>query len=239
MENYLLEFFNLADSIKESISDFQRDILGIIFSIELQPKDQSTNEYIIGDDRKIKLDFEGISAIGKNRFGEKINDLAEALNDLLEMNLLTVDKTSYALTLKGKELGKKIRTKWISESYGNLLLRCAESQAYANFCEKVCGKNLLQFNVVDMQQLEMMLEKLEIKPNETLIDLGCGLGKITEYIAQKTGAKTIGIDFAEKGIQWAKTNTKEGEKLSYEVMDISELNYQAETFDVITALDVL
>ncbi len=216
----------------------EQTILGILYSIELNPKDSETHEYILGD-KKVKLDIEGIFSVSKHRIGEEIELLSSILELLLERNLILSDGGLYSLTDSGKIIGYKVRAKLLSEFYDTHLLRCARSQAYAKFCELVYGKNLLQFNVVDVQHLDLMQEKIQLNANDVVLDLGCGLGKITEYLAEKTGASITGIDFSQKSIQWAIKNTKENEKLKYEVMDITELNYPSNTFDAIIALDVL
>ncbi len=229
--------------MEQDYSDYQLSenelaVLGVLFSVDLNPKDSDTDEYIIGENR-VKLNEEGIFSVSKHRIGEDRDTLTSILESLLEKKMVDIDNSSYSLTDSGKKIGKKIRTKWVREFYDNTLLRCAKSKAYAKFCELAHGKNLLQFNVVDMEQLNLLLENLKIDSKDLVLDLGCGLGKITEYLASKTGADFTGIDFAEKCIQWAKNNTKGNGNLKFDLMDITELTFPTNSFDVIIALDVL
>ena len=46
----------------------------------------------------------------------------------------------------------------------------------------------------DMKRVKRMLEMAELKPNETLYDLGCGDGRILIYAAQNYHAKAVGIE---------------------------------------------
>ncbi|HUT82797.1 MAG TPA: methyltransferase domain-containing protein [Candidatus Bathyarchaeia archaeon] len=214
-------------------------ILGILFSIELNPKDEATNEYIIENTRRIKTDVETLETVGKRRLGEQISSLPQILKSLQENKFVKLENNCYSLTELGKKIGKKVRIRWLSEGYGEIFIKCANSQAYGQFCERAYGKNLIQFNVVNMYQLDLLQKRLTLKPSDVVLDLGCGLGKITEYLANETKAKMLGIDFSVKAIDWAKQNTKLNEKLSFEVMDINELDFPANTFDAIIALDVL
>ncbi|MHA2303880.1 MAG: class I SAM-dependent methyltransferase, partial [Candidatus Hodarchaeales archaeon] len=133
-----------------------------------------------------------------------------------------------------------IHSNQMSDWYNNNLIRCTKSKAYALFCEKVFGKNLSQFNVLDMDQLETLISTLSLNVNDLVLDLGCGLGKITEYIQMKTGAKITGIDFAEHLIQWAKDNIEATDNtLEFQVGNINELVFPASSFDAIYAIDTL
>ncbi|NHJ86338.1 MAG: class I SAM-dependent methyltransferase [Asgard group archaeon] len=224
---------------QNDISLNEETILGILFSIELNPKDEETNEYIIENTRRIKPNFESLETIGKRRLGDQVNSLPDIMKTLQEKQLIQQEDDCFSLTESGKKIGKKVRTRWISEGYGAIFVKCANSQAYGQFCERAYGKNLIQFNVVNMYQLDLLLQRLKLTPSDIVLDLGSGLGKITEYIANETNAKIIGIDFSVKAIEWAKEHTKLNEKLSFEVMDINELDFPANTFDAIIALDVL
>jgi cyclopropane fatty-acyl-phospholipid synthase-like methyltransferase len=221
------------------LSENEQIVLGIIYSVELNPKDSETNEYLIGESLKIKLNEEGILNVSKKRLGDQIEELHFILKSLLKKKMIAEKNNIFELTKEGMNIGKQVRVKWSSELYDDLLIRCANSHAYAQFCERAYGKNLLQFNVIDMHHLDLLLDKLKLSVDEVVLDLGCGLGKITEYIAQKTSSKIIGIDSSQKAIEWAQNNTKTNKKLIFDVMDINELDYPTDTFDVIIALDVL
>ncbi len=224
---------------EESISEFDQILLAIIYGVELCPKDYETNEYIIDENRRIKLDIEGIKKASQKQLSDHLNQISSMLEKLLVIKMVDLKGDIFTLTESGKKIGRKIRSKWASLVYDAILLRCADSSAYAQFCEKVYGKNLLQFNVVNMKQLEMLLERLQLKPKENVLDLGCGLGKITEHISMKTNVKIAGIDYSVKAIEWARNNIPISSKLTFEVMDINEMDFPDNSFDAIVAFDVL
>jgi len=228
----------MEQDFKNVLSENEQTILGLLFSVELNPKDTETDEYLVGE-KRIRLDAEGIFLISKRRIGEDQNLISSLLKSLLDKKLIKIENELYTLSDAGEIIGKRIRAKWFGDFYDNILLRCAKSQAYAEFCRLAYGKNLFQFNVVDMQQLDLLIEKLQLNSNDIILDLGCGLGKITEYLTNRIDAEVTGIDFAEKSIQWAKENTEGNGKLNFEVMDITELDFPSNYFDAIIALDVL
>ncbi|MFW9906713.1 MAG: class I SAM-dependent methyltransferase [Candidatus Thorarchaeota archaeon] len=223
----------------DNLTEIEKTVIGIISELETRDKDPQTKEITISDSLKITLTAEGIKKL--RMISEKNIDSNSAINSLINKNLVINDGIELKLTQIGAEIGKVIRSKQLSDWYNDNLLRCAKSKAYAMFCENVFGKNLYQFNVLDMEQLETLISTLNLNSNDLILDLGCGLGKVTEYIQMKTGAKITGIDFAEQLIQWAKTNTEADEDnlLEFQVGNINDLTFPASSFTAIYAIDTL
>ncbi|MFX0209717.1 MAG: class I SAM-dependent methyltransferase [Candidatus Hodarchaeota archaeon] len=213
-------------------------LLGMIYELENLPKDPQSDEIIVNDKLKIKLTKEGIMELRTVK--DKISNCPALLDTLIQKNFLSLEETIYSLTETGRKIGKKMRTKQISEWFGDILVRSANSQAYALFCERVFGKNLSQFNVLDMEQLESMLKALSLNSTDIVLDLGCGIGKIADYISTKTGARIHGIDFAEKVIHYAQTHIQSrNSNLVFQVGNINELNFPPSSFTAIIAIDTL
>ncbi|MFQ5977561.1 MAG: methyltransferase domain-containing protein [Candidatus Heimdallarchaeota archaeon] len=224
------------------LSDEEKILVGILRSLELRPKEPKTGETFISEELKVRPTQDGITAVSSRRLKAQNEDAncAALLEALVQKKLLVFDEGIYTLTDAGRIIGNDVLAKWSSEFYDDILVRNAESEAHAQFCERVFGKNLCQFNVMDMEQLEAMLETLNLKPNDYLLDLGCGLGKIGEYIATRTGARVLEIDFAEKVIRWAQTHTQSRDgRLAFQVGDMNELALPPSTFDAIIAVDTL
>jgi trans-aconitate methyltransferase len=73
-----------------------------------------------------------------------------------------------------------------------------------------------------------LLELLEAKAGERILDLGCGTGHLTEQIAA-SGAEVVGVDRSSDMIRQAK---EEYPALQFEVMDAREIAF-AELFDAV------
>jgi len=73
-----------------------------------------------------------------------------------------------------------------------------------------------------------LLELLEAKPGERILDLGCGTGHLTAQIAE-TGAHVSGIDKSPDMIRQAR---KKHPSLKFELMDAREMAF-AESFDAV------
>jgi ubiquinone/menaquinone biosynthesis C-methylase UbiE len=121
--------------------------------------------------------------------------------------------------------------------FGKMLLRSVKSPTYARFCEKVYGRNLCQFNMVDEDQLETLVKSMQ--PLETL-DLGCGIGVVTEYLSDQLNAMITGVDFAPLAITSAleRTRTK-ADRLVFKVMNLNKLDFKTKQFEQVIAIDSL
>lgn len=163
-----------------------------------------------------------------------------SIGQLLQKKLVVKKSDYYLLSEAGKKVGKGIRIERMSKGYDDLLGRTQASEAYSMFCERVFGKDLSQFNVLDMEQLDTLIEFSDLKPGEAALDLGCGNGRIAEYISDVTGARVVGLDFASKAIERSLKRTSEKrERLNYVIGNIDELSFEDGSFDVIISIDSL
>ena len=81
------------------------------------------------------------------------------------------------------------------------------------------------------QWAQELIPKLQLKGNETLLDIGCGDGKITAELAKYLPkGKAVGIDSSRNMINLAEKNfsAKDYPNLSFQVMDARKLTFQDE-----------
>jgi ubiquinone/menaquinone biosynthesis C-methylase UbiE len=119
------------------------------------------------------------------------------------------------------------------------LVKAARSKAFARFCERVYGRHLGQCGTTDMEQLHALLDSLALSRGERILDLGCGLGMISEYVAEQTGARVTGIDCAAGGIAEAIARAQGKDGILFQVGDMDALDLPARSFDAVIAIDVL
>ncbi|RLK58749.1 methyltransferase domain-containing protein [Actinokineospora cianjurensis] len=113
------------------------------------------------------------------------------------------------------------------------------SAAHAEFCEQVYGRNLGQHGMADFGQIDRMLELLGAKEGDTILDLGCGYGLISQYIAEKTGANVVGVDLSASAIAYAQGLAESDDRLSFQVQDANDLTFPAGTFTHIVSIDTI
>ena len=88
-----------------------------------------------------------------------------------------------------------------------------KSVAHAEFCQRVFGKNLCQADLMDMVQLEKLLEVLNLSAENKVLDLGCGIGAIAEYISDTTETHVFGVDIANETLAHAQERTPQKKSL--------------------------
>ncbi len=134
-----------------------------------------------------------------------------------------------------------VKKEWFHKGYNQLLVRIEKSLAHSKFCFNVYGQDLCQVNMLDIQQLQdLTMNVLNLKSMDVVVDLGCGVGRITEHIAKKTQAYLIGIDSSNLAIQRALERIK-GKKLpiDFQVGDMNNLSFKSASIDVLITIDVL
>ena len=91
-----------------------------------------------------------------------------------------------------------------------------------------------------METLDDLLGRLDLKPGNTVLDLGCGAGGIAEYISDQTGARVTGIDISTSAIEVAQARTvAKRDRLSFVIGDLNGLDLQPSSFDAAISLDAL
>jgi cyclopropane fatty-acyl-phospholipid synthase-like methyltransferase len=104
----------------------------------------------------------------------------------------------------------------------------------------VYGKDLGQHGFADMEQLEMLLQVTQLRRGQCALDLGCGDGRIAEYLSDRSGAHFTGLDYIPQAIEQARQRTAaKAERLDFIVGDINHLDLPPATFDLILSADTI
>jgi 2-polyprenyl-3-methyl-5-hydroxy-6-metoxy-1,4-benzoquinol methylase len=221
------------------LSEGEKQLLGALLSIELYPEDGKTGKKLATTPENLRK--RGI-LVQKNVFDKKaqLADWTDAYKVLLTKGLIQCSGSVYALTEKGRPYARRARSERLGKWFDNLLIRWDESAAYSAFCKRVFGKDLCQAGSVDMHQLEKLLEVLNLTKENRVLDMGCGIGKIAEYISDVTHTHVLGIDIASKAIQRAQARTQEKRALlEFREIDMNNLSLPPASVDTIIALDTL
>lgn len=124
-------------------------------------------------------------------------------------------------------------------SFNKTLADLRASKTYAKFCSKVYGRDLSQFNALDERQLQLLISAIKRNNPQTVLDLGCGIGRITEYLSTQIAAKFTGIDFADQLIAAASSRNLKNDRLNFKSVDINSLPRDLGKFDLILSIDTL
>jgi len=85
-------------------------------------------------------------------------------------------------------------------------------------------------------KINHIIKKLNIKPNQKILDIGSGWGTLAINIAQKTKASVTGITLSENQLEYSNNKAKEmnlGNQVEFKLMDYREIN---EKFDRIVSV---
>ncbi len=75
-------------------------------------------------------------------------------------------------------------------------------------------------------KLAHIVKKLNLKPGQRVLDIGCGWGGLSRYIAKEVGCEVHGISLASNQIEYCKKKSRESKLdnlLSYELCDYREV----------------
>jgi len=99
------------------------------------------------------------------------------------------------------------------------------------------GKNK-SFNVtLKGLKLKKIIEKLDIKKGECILDIGCGRGDFLKRFCLDYGAIGVGIDISREAVRQANSDSFSGTE--FVVAEAERLPFTEDTFDLLISFDVL
>lgn len=75
-----------------------------------------------------------------------------------------------------------------------------------------CGFFFNNNNTLEEAQLNkvnMIIKKLNVEPNKKILDIGCGWGKIANYVSEVTKCHVTGVTLSDEQVYFAKNNFSE------------------------------
>jgi ubiquinone/menaquinone biosynthesis C-methylase UbiE len=159
---------------------------------------------------------------------------------LCEKGLTTKGGGRWALTQSGQAVANELRLLRppIYYFYRDFYAAIEHSQAFDGYATQVFGKNLGQHGFSDLGEIHLMLDKLQLSGSAKVLDIGCGNGKIAEYISDLTQVLVTGVDYVPEAISQARERTvAKRSHLRFVLGNIENLDFTAETFDAVISID--
>ncbi len=94
-------------------------------------------------------------------------------------------------------------------------------------CYKIAPARVKQF-----LEAEIEFVLTEIKKTDTVLDLGCGYGRVTIRLLEKA-KKVIGIDISKDNIEFANNITENNTNCEFYTMDAADLKFPGNYFDTV------
>ena len=119
----------------------------------------------------------------------------------------------------------------ISENFYDLFLDEKRQYSCAYFKNEDDTLEIAQNNKIDH-----IIKKLNLKPNQRVLDIGCGWGTLAIDIAKKTQCEVVGITLSENQLKYAKQKAKEmnlENQVEFRFADYRQIN---EKFDRVVSV---
>ncbi len=101
-----------------------------------------------------------------------------------------------------------------------------------------CGyfKDTDDLNKAQENKMDLICRKLQLKPTDRVLDMGCGWGGLAKWIAEKYGSEVTGINLAKGQVEYAQKNIS-NPKVKIIQMDYRDMPEKLEgTFDKIVSV---
>lgn len=123
------------------------------------------------------------------------------------------------------------------EAYEDFYDMAGVSNAFSAYCKDAFGEDFSQDGFSDLKQINMILPYIPNEKDISILDIGCGNGKMLGYLQSKTGAYIYGFDYSEQAVNTARSLY--AERAEFKEGIIGETDYPEEKFDVIISMDTM
>ncbi|MCP5116312.1 MAG: class I SAM-dependent methyltransferase [bacterium] len=90
----------------------------------------------------------------------------------------------------------------------------------------------------NMQRLAQHLRQLDADAIHDVLELGCGIGAVSAFLANELDASVCGTDYDPDQIRLARRTNAENERLRFGVEDASRLSFARNSFDLVVSQNV-
>jgi SAM-dependent methyltransferase len=90
---------------------------------------------------------------------------------------------------------------------------------------------------IGQREAALVLQYLQPRPGESLLDVGCGTGFFTRTLAASLVGRVAGVDINPEWVEYARH--RDAGKISYEVADARALPYANASFDLVVSIAAL
>jgi len=105
--------------------------------------------------------------------------------------------------------------------------------------EKIFGRHFVSTG--GLETTEIFLEMLDLKPEQYVLDIGCGIGGSAFLMAEKYGANVLGMDLSANMVNIAleRANEINDSRVQFEISDATKRIYKPSSFDVVYSRDTI
>lgn len=90
---------------------------------------------------------------------------------------------------------------------------------------------------IGRREVALVLEQVQPRPGESLLDVGCGTGFFTRALAASIDGRITGVDINSEWVAYARR--RNGGRATYEVGDACALPYADASFDLVVSIAAL
>jgi ubiquinone/menaquinone biosynthesis C-methylase UbiE len=127
----------------------------------------------------------------------------------------------------------------INDVYEEFFRRVNGSPTFSKYCDEVFGIDLSQDGFADKSQLDFLIDAMGLNAEDICVDIGCGNGRISDYINRRTNASMIGLDYSPSAIEFARAMEESNPKLRFAIGDINDLRIPVSHFTAALLIDTV
>ena len=153
------------------------------------------------------------------------NSVVKFMNFMIGLTNINTKRGSKRNIANHYDLGNDFFSEWLDES-----------MTYSSGIHLNVNMTLEQAQVIKYQRI---IEKLNIKSSDKVLEIGCGWGGFAEYAGKKTGAKITGITISKEQLIYSSKRIKKSGLSDIVEIKLQDYRDVTGTFDKIVSIEML
>jgi len=115
-----------------------------------------------------------------------------------------------------------------------------DAQSEAKFLDMQAHVGISK-HVGGLEATNELLALCHIEAAREVLNVGCGIGAGSTYVAKKHGCHVVGVDISDKMVEWSRRRARQEkveDKVEFQTADVLGLPFEADRFDVVFAESV-
>lgn len=100
-------------------------------------------------------------------------------------------------------------------------------------------RNAQDLDTAQINKMELIAQKLKLTPGMRVLDLGCGYGSTSKYLAERYDVSVVGCNISKEQVKYARESCRHLAQAEFLLCDYRALDFPPKSFDRVICIGMM